>query len=162
MKRMVAHPRDPEGGGILWIWNHFQSIRWSIWSMRCHELLHEQFISFSRGVVVHISAADAPGRLGGRCQALYHTSFLSTGRCTSGCCQVAAKASNWFGDQNEKPSIADGDAEAAAGGGRLTESQIDALDAVMLRKYLAAFGLPASGKVSKLRERLKEYVGRTG
>lgn len=48
-------------------------------------------------------------------------------------------------------------AAAADGGeGVLSDSDIDSLDAASLRRLLASYGQPASGKISKLRERLKE------
>jgi hypothetical protein len=55
--------------------------------------------------------------------------------------------------------------EAAAGGGGsegdgelggLSDADIEAMDAATLRRLLLARGQPASGKMSKLRERLRE------
>lgn len=46
----------------------------------------------------------------------------------------------------------------AGGGGGLTESDIEALDAASLRRLLAAAGEPTSGKISRLRERLREVA----
>ena len=49
---------------------------------------------------------------------------------------------------------------AAAGGGEdlaaLSDADIEAMDAASLRRLLLGRGLPASGKISKLRERLRE------
>lgn len=80
-------------------------------------------------------------------------------RCLPDGLQVASKASNMFGDRNE-PSISSSGDNSAPDASRnpLSDSEIDLMDAVMLRKYLAAYGAPASGKISKLRERLKEAI----
>ena len=62
-------------------------------------------------------------------------------------------------------SVGDGDAtsaaDAAAGPtsedvGSMSDADIEELDAATLRRLLASLGLPASGKLSKLRERLAE------
>lgn len=42
--------------------------------------------------------------------------------------------------------------------GLLSESQIDLMDAATLRKALIKLGLPSSGKISKLRDRLKRAI----
>lgn len=54
-----------------------------------------------------------------------------------------------------------GGAGSAAGSGpeelaALSDADIEALDAASLRRLLGGAGLPASGKTSKLRERLRE------
>jgi hypothetical protein len=43
----------------------------------------------------------------------------------------------------------------------LSDADVDALDAASLRRLLMAAGQPASGKISKLRERLKEFMAST-
>ena len=52
-------------------------------------------------------------------------------------------------------------APPAGGGGNeelssLSDADIEAMDAASLRRLLGARGLPGAGKVSKLRERLRE------
>lgn len=47
---------------------------------------------------------------------------------------------------------------AAVGAGKLTDADINRLEAPALRAALAVFGVPTSGKVAALRERLKECV----
>lgn len=47
-------------------------------------------------------------------------------------------------------------AKATAGGG-LTEAQVDAMDKAELHKLLMSRGLPTSGKLDRLRERVKKH-----
>lgn len=51
---------------------------------------------------------------------------------------------------------AGGEASSSAELGGLTDADIEAMDASSLRRLLVARGLPTSGKMSKLRERLRE------
>lgn len=62
--------------------------------------------------------------------------------------------------EGEEGSSGSSEGSAAAGGGEdlagLSDADIEAMDAASLRRLLLARGLPASGKISKLRERLRE------
>lgn len=74
--------------------------------------------------------------------------------------QVARKASARFNDGSDAlTEVADalGGGPASVGGGSsLSASEVDAMDASALRKLLLVKGLPASGKLEKLRSRVKE------
>lgn len=61
-------------------------------------------------------------------------------------------------DKNEDEEEEEGKAAAriAAREVLLSDADIDALDAASLRRFLASYGHPTSGKLSKLKERLKE------
>lgn len=65
------------------------------------------------------------------------------------------------GDEGGDDECGEGGEGGAAGGGGedlagLSDADIEAMDAATLRRLLAARGLPGSGKVSKLRQRLQE------
>lgn len=64
--------------------------------------------------------------------------------------------------EEEEEAAGGGSAEAGASGASseelaiLSDADIEALDAASLRRLLLGMGLPASGKISKLRERVRE------
>ncbi|KAK9819742.1 hypothetical protein WJX72_001819 [[Myrmecia] bisecta] len=77
--------------------------------------------------------------------------------------EVARRASVQFADDSSDrtdPASSTGEGADGGGPGSLSEAQIDAMDAVSLRRSLAAYSLPTSGRVAKLRERLKEAVAK--
>lgn len=86
--------------------------------------------------------------------------------------EIAKKATYVFASEDDDGG-GDGEAEdddddgsgGAGGEGRqgkavavLSDSDIEALDAASLRRLLASYGQPTSGKLSKLKERLKEVA----
>jgi hypothetical protein len=75
----------------------------------------------------------------------------------------ASSSDSGVDDADGPPGGAAAAAAAAAGGGSsaealagLSDADIEAMDAASLRRLLLGRGLPASGKISKLRERLRE------
>jgi hypothetical protein len=63
---------------------------------------------------------------------------------------------------DEDGGASGGDAASSAELAALSPTDIEALDAASLRRLLLATGLPASGRVCKLRERLLEARGGGG
>ena len=82
--------------------------------------------------------------------------------------EVAKKATYVYADAEEEDDDeleegTDGEGVEESGGGGnnnsssfLSDADIDALDAASARRLLAGYGAPGSGKLSKLKERLKE------
>ncbi len=75
--------------------------------------------------------------------------------------QVTAVYRSTSSEEDEEDGA--GSAAAAAAGSAsseelagLSDADIEALDAASLRRLLLGIGLPASGKISKLRERVRE------
>lgn len=75
---------------------------------------------------------------------------------------TAVYASTSGGDSDADAPPGSGSAAASSDGGGsealagLSDADIEAMDAASLRRLLLGRGLPASGKISKLRERLRE------
>jgi hypothetical protein len=61
------------------------------------------------------------------------------------------------GDGNDTPaSSGEGGSEGSGALAGLSDADIEGMDAATLRRMLVARGLPGSGRISKLRERLRE------
>ena len=78
---------------------------------------------------------------------------------------IAQKVTYMFaGDDDEEVGegasgqAAEESEEESCESGSMTDADIDVLDAASVRRLLAKYGCPASGKLSKLKERLKEAV----
>ncbi|KAI7838107.1 hypothetical protein COHA_008115 [Chlorella ohadii] len=75
--------------------------------------------------------------------------------------QVTAVYRSTSSEEDEEDGAGSAAAAAAAGASSeelagLSDADIEALDAASLRRLLLGMGLPASGKISKLRERVRE------
>ena len=72
------------------------------------------------------------------------------------CTQVYASGSGSSADEGEGGEGGAGGSASSEELAALSDADIEALDAASLRRLLLGAGLPASGKISKLRERLRE------
>lgn len=72
---------------------------------------------------------------------------------------IAQKASSVFGSSSDSSSDSGGTiGQSTDGGGALTAAEIDALDKASVQRLLVQYKLPGSGRLEKLKERLKEAL----
>lgn len=75
--------------------------------------------------------------------------------------EIAKKATYVFASNEDEPEYEEDEdlEERSSPGEILSDADIEALDAASVRRLLASYGCPTSGRLSKLKERLKEAQG---